>query len=184
MRAGTLRVAIAAVAGTFSLTMASCGSSHHGGFVTNVSNVTTNTGTTDPHVQNALNVLNQSRAQFGAAPLTLDTNLNSCALRHAQDVASCSNFSLSGFAACAHNDFKAGDTCGANAENQGVASNVTISDEDSAFDSINASMMSEGPPPPGQDNHFLNITNPSYTKLGVGLFIDMNGNLWVSEEFK
>ncbi len=184
MRAGTLRVAIAALAGSFSLTMASCGSSHHGGGFSSVSNVTTNTGTSDPHAQNALTVLNQSRAQFGASPLTLDATLSACALRHAQDVAACSNFGLSGFSACAHNDFKAGDTCGANAENQGVASSVTTSTEDSAFDSINTSMMSEGPPPPGQDNHFLNITNPSYTTCGVGLFIDMNGNLWVSEEFK
>jgi len=43
--------------------------------------------------------------------------------------------------------------------------------------------MAEGPPPPGQDNHFINIVNPSYTTVGIGLFIDPNGNLWLSEEF-
>jgi hypothetical protein len=181
MRAGTLRLGIAAFV---SLAMGACGGGGHGGGSVSTGPPPPPGGGTDPHVQAALVLLNQSRSQFGAAPLTLDATLMSCALRHAQDVASCSNFNLGGFSSCAHNDFKAGDTCSALSENQGVASGVTTSNQDAAFQSINQQMMSEGPPPPGQDNHFLNITNPSETVCGIGFFIDNNGNMWVSEEFR
>jgi hypothetical protein len=168
--------------------------SHHssgGGFIPNTTapnNTNTNPGgtggVTDPHILAALAVLNQSRASVGSAPLTVDASLCSCALQHASDCAACAGFSINNFGTCAHGDFKAGNTCGATAENQGIQTGVDSTTEDAAFQGINSAMMAEGPPPAGQDNHWLNITNPSETAVGIGLFIDMNGNLWVSEEFR
>jgi len=165
--------------------------SHHssgGGFVplnnNGNNNNNNNNGVTDPHILAALAVLNQSRASVGSPPLTVDASLCSCALQHASDCAACAGFSINNFGTCAHGDFKAGNTCGATAENQGIQTGVDSTSEDAAFQSINSAMMAEGPPPAGQDNHWLNITNSSETAVGIGLFIDINGNLWVSEEFR
>jgi hypothetical protein len=88
---------------------------------------------------------------------------------------------LNNFTTCAHADFKAGDTCAASAENQGAETGQT---EDQGFTTIHQAMMAEGPPPPGQDNHYANIMNASYTQVGLGLFVDAEGQLWVSEEFR
>jgi hypothetical protein len=181
-----MRASVNLVTVVLTISVVACGSSHHssGGGVAPM-NTSPNTGatTTDPHIQNALDQINASRAQNGSPALALDASLDSCGLQHAEDCASCAGDNIAGFTNCAHGDFKSGNTCGASAENQGVATGVTSSNEDQAFDSIHEAMMAEGPPPPGQDNHFLNIVNPSYTTVGIGLFVDQNGNLWLSEEF-
>jgi hypothetical protein len=139
------------------------------------------TSATDPHLQYALDAINASRAMYGANPVTLDVADCACALRHATDVANCANFMLSGFTACAHADFKSGDTCHCTAENQGVS---TDTDEDAAFQAIHDQMMAEGPPPAGQINHFYNITNPRSTQVAIGEYVDSNGTLWVSTEYR
>jgi hypothetical protein len=107
--------------------------------------------------------------------------MTACALRHAEDVYGCAGTDPNNFSGCAHQDFRNGDTCGANGENQGVAGGP---DQDQDFLMIHQSMMAEGPPPPGQVNHFANIVDPSFSKVGIGLWFDANQILWVSEEFK
>lgn len=187
---GGLACALAAAAA-----VVGCGGSHSGGgSSTNTGTNTTgtngtNTGGTsssstgpgDPHVQHALDQINASRKTQSLPALSLDAGMSSCAVRHAQDCAGCAGYQLSKFSSCAHGDFKAGDTCGGNSENQGVASGV---DEDTGFTEIHQAMMAEGPPPAGQDNHYANIMNPSATAVGIGLYVDQNGTLWLSEEFR
>lgn len=131
-------------------------------------------------MQYALGLINASRAQYGLSPVTLDTVNGPCALRHAQDVWACANGNIASFGMCAHGDFHNGDTCKCASENQGVASG----DNDPAFQAIHTQMMNEGPPPAGQMNHFWVITNPSYKTVAIGEFVDPNGTVWISEEWK
>jgi uncharacterized protein YkwD len=134
----------------------------------------------DPHVANALNLINASRATAGLPPLAYDPAMSSCALRHSQDLYGCTGGDMTQSPNCMHKDAINGDTCGASAENQGVATG----DEDSAFQQVHQGMMNEGPPPPGQSNHYSNIMSPTFTAVGLGLDVDPNGVLWVSEEFR
>jgi hypothetical protein len=71
------------------------------------------------------------------------------------------------FQTCAHQDFRMGDTCGGWAENEGGS----YGEIDSAFQESFDQMMAEGPPPPGQDNHYLNIMNPQETAVGIGIYV-------------
>jgi hypothetical protein len=134
----------------------------------------------DEHMQYAIGLINASRAQYNLNPVVLDAPDGACALRHASDCEACANGSMSNFAACAHKDFIAGDTCTCSSENQGVAGGPN----DPAFAAIHQAMMSEGPPPAGQINHFWVITNPTYTSVALGEFVDSNGVVWISEEWK
>jgi len=131
-------------------------------------------------MQYVLGIINQSRAQYGAPPVTLDTVNGPCARRHAMDLAACSNNGIANAGPCMHKDFIMGDRCGAANENQGVG----VGDNDPQFLAIHNSMMSEGPPPAGQQNHFSTITNPSFTTVAVAEYIDPNGNFWLSEEWR
>jgi hypothetical protein len=169
-----------------------CGSSHTGGGTSGTSiaapsSQTTTTATTptdpttDPHIAAALEAINASRATLELPPLHLSVGLCNCALRHAQDCSGCAGGNPQNFTSCAHADFKSGDTCGASAENQGVGTGLS---EDQDFQTLHNEMMAEGPPPPGQNNHYANIMNPSYTTVGIGLFFDSNQVLWLSEEFE
>jgi uncharacterized protein YkwD len=184
-------VKVALLLAGFAAALGCGGGGHHGGYSGTsptgtgpTTSTTTGALTADPHYQAALSLLNQSRSQHGSPPVVLDELLCECALRHAQDLAACSNNSISGFSGCAHKDFNSGDRCGAGSENQGIATGITSASEDSGFATIHNGMMSEGPPPQGQINHYSNIIDPTRTAVGVGLYIDPNGNLWVSEEFK
>jgi hypothetical protein len=136
---------------------------------------------TNPHLIAALAQLNADRAKYGAGPLQLDAAMCVCALRHSTDLYNCCGGAFGMIVACAHKDFAAGDTCGGFAENQGAASGPDI---DQAFLTIDASMMAEGPVPPGGCNHFGNITNPKWTYVGIGLYQDSNLNVWLTEDFR
>jgi hypothetical protein len=44
-------------------------------------------------------------------------------------------------------------------------------------------MWAEGPPPQGQDNHWLNMENPQYTKVACGFFQAPDGSWWATQDF-
>jgi hypothetical protein len=46
-----------------------------------------------------------------------------------------------------------------------------------------AAMWAEGPPPAGQDNHWLNMSNASYTKVACGFYQDPKGTWWTTQDF-
>jgi hypothetical protein len=45
------------------------------------------------------------------------------------------------------------------------------------------SMWQEGPPPAGQDNHWLNMSNAGYTKVACGFYEDPKGTYWAAQDF-
>ena len=131
-------------------------------------------------MQYALGLINQSRASYGLNPVKLDTVNGPCALRHAQDVWACANGDIAAFSGCAHGDFRNGDYCNCKSENQGVGQG----DNDPVFAGVHQAMMNEGPPPANQINHFWVITNPNYKTVALAEFVDPNGTVWISEEWK
>jgi hypothetical protein len=44
-------------------------------------------------------------------------------------------------------------------------------------------MWAEGPPEAGQDNHWLNMSNKSYTKVACGFYQEPNGHWWATQDF-
>jgi hypothetical protein len=46
-----------------------------------------------------------------------------------------------------------------------------------------ADMWAEGPPPAGQDNHWLNMSNAKYTKVACGFYQTPNGHWWATQDF-
>jgi hypothetical protein len=44
-------------------------------------------------------------------------------------------------------------------------------------------MWAEGPPPAGQDNHWLNMSNPKYTKVACGFYQTPSGDWWATQDF-
>jgi hypothetical protein len=44
-------------------------------------------------------------------------------------------------------------------------------------------MWAEGPPPQGQDNHWLNMENPQYTQVACGFYQDSQGTWWATQNF-
>jgi hypothetical protein len=131
-------------------------------------------------MQYTLGLINQSRALYGAPPVTLDTTNGPCAMKHAQDLWACAGGNINAFGGCMHKDFIGGDTCNASRENQGVAGG----DNDPAFNMVHTAMMNEGPPPAGQENHFSTITNPSFTQVAIAEYVDPSGQVWISEEWR
>jgi hypothetical protein len=44
-------------------------------------------------------------------------------------------------------------------------------------------MWQEGPPPAGQDNHWLNMSNAQYTRVACGFYQDPAGTWWATQDF-
>lgn len=165
---------------------------------------TTTTTAPDAHVAAALALVNQSRASAGLTPLTLDANLSAVALRHATDDFVPSAFSYGSNGPC--HDWTNGDTGGSLAENAGTLQIGTngASDEDHAFAQIHQTMLAGNgnadldayvvnaavtvPPRPWAGptttGRYGNLMDPSYTKIGIGLYVDGNQNLVVVEDLE
>lgn len=137
----------------------------------------TGSAPSDSHVAYALNAINASRATKGLPPYTLDPSMSSCALRHSQDCFNCAGGQGANFGNCAHKDFMNGDTCGGGGENQGWGG---PGDQDQAFQSVHDGMMSEGP----GGGHYDNLMSTTFTSVGIGLYLDPAGQVWITEEFK
>jgi hypothetical protein len=46
-----------------------------------------------------------------------------------------------------------------------------------------AQMWAEGPPPAGQDNHWLNMSNSQYTQVACGFYQTPAGDWWATQDF-
>ena len=44
-------------------------------------------------------------------------------------------------------------------------------------------MWAEGPPPAGQDNHWLNMSNSQYTQVACGFYQTPAGDWWATQDF-
>jgi uncharacterized protein YkwD len=127
-----------------------------------------------------LAAINKDRAKHKAAPLILDSKQSACSMKHSLHMAAAGYL--------AHDQFPA-DICIPHelaAENIGEARG----DPTQAALMLHRIMMSEGPCPHkgcsgtelGAHGHYLNLINPRYTRVGLGL-VEKNGTLWLTENF-
>lgn len=128
---------------------------------------TTSQPTNSPQIQPAqgdaeqtfVSKINALRASVGAEPLTVDSTLSANAANWARTMASESNMyhqamtPLPGFAARAEN----------------VAYGQSV---DQIHEGLSNSL-----------GHYENMTNPEYNKVGIGIAIGTDGNLYVAQEF-
>lgn len=116
--------------------------------------------------QYALWQINQSRAQYGFAPLRLDAAITAVASAHAWDMMNYGYFSHTGRdgSRVAQRMARAGISFSYSGENicyyNGIGARATL-------DWCHRTFMSE--PYPGYYNHIANILNPNFTRLGVGI---------------
>lgn len=135
----------------------------------------------DAHQQHNLATLNLYRAQAGVAPLVLDDQLSAFSTTAAMELEA---------TGMAHGYFmqQAGSGalwgqgfCSTAAENQAPAWPLSSfgGDEDATIDAILKAMMDEGP----GGGHHDTILAASSTRVGVGLVLDAQQQLWFSNDF-
>lgn len=122
--------------------------------------------TSDPALEEVLNLVNAARQRVGAAPLTLAPPLNSAAQNHAQDLANHQRLSHSG---------SNGSTLRSRIDATGynwraIGENVAMG-QPTAAEVMNSWMNSPG--------HRQNLLNPTFTELGLGLAEAGGRRYWV-----
>jgi uncharacterized protein YkwD len=130
----------------------------------------------DQYQQQLLDLINASRATVGLPPYpfsSLESNgTATCvgSLGHSVE--------MSQEGAISHDQFPA-DICVSFAsagENVGYTSGVSESD---GIAETHQAMMNEGP----SGGHYQNIMSSSFTTVGIGLYVDSAGTLWLTEDF-
>jgi uncharacterized protein YkwD len=130
----------------------------------------------DQYQQQLLDLINDSRATAGLPPYVFSAvesnGTTTCvgSLGHSIDMAKKGGIS--------HDQFPA-DICTsfvAAGENVGYSFGVSESD---GIAQIHQSMMNEGP----SGGHYQNIMSSRFTTVGIGLYVDSGGVLWLTEDF-
>lgn len=127
-----------------------------------------------------LKAINAARADHGLSAVTLDSRQSGCSLRHSRHMAARGFISHDQFPAdicMSHTD--AGENVG---EVDGYPPEGTLL--------LNQEMLAEGPCPDtgcpnGEEEvhgHYMNIVNPIYTRVGIGIFVQ-DGITWLTEDF-
>jgi uncharacterized protein YkwD len=132
----------------------------------------------DAQVQHNLDALNAYRAQGGVAPLTLDAQLSMFSTTASNMLEATGQ---------AHGYFQSqGNSgalwtegfCSSAAENQAPGWPLN-GDENATIDAILKAMMDEGP----TGGHHINIMAASSTRVGIGLVVDTQQQLWFTNDF-
>jgi uncharacterized protein YkwD len=137
-------------------------------------------GNSAPQLETALlQVINQERAQNGVGPLRMDPTMQAVALQHSKDMTVCglSHYCPAGTTPCSRLS-AAGvqwTTCGENIgwdyDNVSPWQKVMI---------LQNMFINEVPP---NDWHRRNLLNPLFGRIGIGIYIQANGALWLTEDF-
>lgn len=114
----------------------------------------------------ALWQINQSRAQYGFAPLSLASNVSAVASAHAWDLLNYGYFSHTGRDGSRTSDRlrRGGVSFGSSGENLCYYSGMSLR---ATLNWCHSTFMSE--PYPGYANHIGNILSPRFNRLGVGI---------------
>ena len=132
----------------------------------------------DAHQRHCLDTLNAYRAQAGVAPLVLDDALSAFSLQASQALEATGQphgyFQQQGQSGALWTE----GFCNSAAENQAPGWPVN-GDEDGTIDAILKAMMDEGP----GGGHHDNILAASSVRVGVGLVVDAQQQLWFTNDF-
>ena len=115
-------------------------------------------------------IINQDRATLSppSPPLTESTKDEACVDQQAQ-LDFQANTAHSAFGKCA--EFAQNECPGWPGPPSSIMTNCL------------ASMWAEGPPPSGQDNHWLNMSNPKYKRVACGFYQTPSGDWWATQDF-
>ena len=134
--------------------------------------------------EQVLAVINQARAGQGLAPLTISAGLTKSAGAHTSVMASGCGLShqCPGEAALGDRETAAGVSWSAAGEN--IGDGGPVSDTNAAIASmavgLTNSMLAEQPP---DDGHRRNILSTDYHHIGISVFRDSSGTVWMTQDF-
>jgi uncharacterized protein YkwD len=132
----------------------------------------------DAHVQHNLDTLNMYRAQAGVGALVVDDQLSAFSTTGSMQLEATGM--AHGYFAQQNNSGALWQQgfCGSAAENQAPGWPVN-GNEDATIDAILKAMMDEGP----GGGHHDNILASQSTRVGVGLIVDAQQQLWFTNDF-
>lgn len=131
-----------------------------------------------------LAVINQARAQAGLPPYTIVTGLETSSAGHNQLMAGGCGLShqCPGEPALGQRETAAGvqwTAAGENIGEGGPVADTTAAITQMAVTLTN-DMLAEKPP---DDGHRLNILSPSFTHIGIAVYRDSSGTVWLTQDF-
>jgi uncharacterized protein YkwD len=137
----------------------------------------------DPAAQ-VLALINQARSTAGLAPLTITAGLNTSASRHNATMAGGCGLShqCSGEPGLGARETAAGVTwtaCGENIGEGGPVADTSAAIAQMAV-GLTQSMLNEKPP---DDGHRRNILSRSFTHIGIAVYRDPSGTVWLTQDF-
>jgi uncharacterized protein YkwD len=131
-----------------------------------------------------LAVINQARAAAGLPPLTITAGLDSSASAH--------NLRMAGGCGLSHQcpaepDLGARETaagvnwsaCGENLGEGGPVADTTAATGQMAV-TLTQDMLNEQPP---DDGHRRNILSTAFTHIGIAVYRDSSGTVWLTQDF-
>jgi uncharacterized protein YkwD len=134
--------------------------------------------------QQVLALINQARSQAGLAAYTISSGLDTSAARHTTVMAAGCGLShqCPGEPALGARETAAGVHWTAAGENIGEGG--PVADSTAAIAQMAAgltqSMLDEKPP---DDGHRLNILSSAFTHVGISVFRDSSGTVWMTQDF-
>ncbi|GAA2002483.1 sigma-70 family RNA polymerase sigma factor [Catenulispora subtropica] len=135
-------------------------------------------------VDQVLATINQARAEQGLPPLTLTAGLNKSAAAHTSVMASGCGLShqCPGEAGLGDRETAAGVSWSAAGENIGEGGPVSNTNDAIAKMAVGLtnSMLAEKPP---NDGHRRNILSTSFHHIGISIFRDSSGTVWMTQDF-
>jgi uncharacterized protein YkwD len=137
---------------------------------------TTPSGGPDQYQQQLLDLINASRATAGLPPYVFSSV-------ESNGTASCvgslgHSVEMSQEGAISHDQFPADICLSFTSAGENVAYTSGVSESDGITETHQA-MMDEGP----SGGHYQNIMSSSFTTVGIGLYVDSTGTLWLTEDF-
>ena len=140
---------------------------------------TSGTGVAKQLEQQLLALINQDRANAGLPAYSLSGTLSAGALQHSKTMASCGlSHQCSGEASPCDRISNEGISWNSCGENVGYTSANPTSWE--GVKKIEQAMLAEQPP---DDGHRRNLLSSSFHRVGVGIYIDAKGLVWITEDF-
>ncbi|OIV36023.1 hypothetical protein BIV57_18515 [Mangrovactinospora gilvigrisea] len=135
-------------------------------------------------VAQVLELINKARAQQGLSPLTISTGLTTSATRHTMTMAGGCGLShqCPGEAGLGDRETAAGVKWGAAGENIGEGGPVDNTSAAIARMAVGLTqgMLDEKPP---NDGHRKNILSSSYSHIGISVYRDAKGTVWLTQDF-
>ena len=141
-------------------------------------------GTQSAAVQQVLNLINQARAQNGLPAYTITSGLTTSATKHNQTMAGGCGLShqCPGEASLGARETAAGvnwSSAGENIGDGGPVSNTSSAIAQMAV-GLTQSMLDEKPP---NDGHRQNILSSSFHHVGIAVYRDGSGTVWMTQDF-